>query len=208
VKNKVILITFLLLSLHSEIFAQRKYYDLNFERCSTTDKNLIQWKYQTIGTEFFIDSATYFNGKSSMYTNLRHVDISNGVPFYFIMPKLYYPGLRNIEISVRILFRNEKPNAGLWCTVKKDNELLGSASTLKGNLTSTIIPYTATIGTSVPVIPYTWTPFDFAINFSKDPTLVIIGFIVMSDRAWFDDIEIKLNGNPLTNLAFILSNSN
>lgn len=207
-KSSIILMSFLCLFVHSAIFAQKKYYNLDFERCDTAAKKIIQWKYQTIGTEFLIDSATHCNGSNSMYANLRHVDLSNGVPFYFVLPKIFYPGLRTIEISVKILFRDQKPNAGLWCTVKKDSELLGSASTYKGNVALTIVPYTATAGTSVPVIPYSWTPYNFTINFGKDPNLVIIGLIVIKDRAWFDNIEIKLNGKLLNNLVFTISGDN
>jgi hypothetical protein len=200
--------SFLLLCFHSVILAQKKFYDLDFESCDTTAKKIFQWRYQTIGTEFYIDSATHCSGKCSMYANLRHVDLSNGVPFYFVLPKIFYQDLRTIEVSVKILFRDKKPNAGLWCTVKNDNELLGSASTLKGNITLSVVPYTATAGASIPVIPDAWTPYNITINFGKDPTLVIIGLIVMKDFAWFDNIEIKLNGKPLTNLAFLLQNTN
>jgi hypothetical protein len=140
-----------------------------------------------------------------MFANLRHIDLNSGVPFYFKLPKVFFPGLRSISISVKIMFRNEKPDAGLWCLVKKDNELLGSASTYKGITPLSVVPFTATAGNIVPVIPFSWTPYNFTISFDKDPNEVIIGLIVLKDRAWFDNIEIKINGKLLNNLAFAVS---
>jgi len=207
-KQLIILTGFILLLIPSTVNAQKKYFDLNFEKTNSDSKNILFWKYQSIGTEFFVDSTSSSNGKNSLYVNLKHTDLSGGVPFYFILPKVYYQGLRTIDISVKIMFRNEKPNAGLWCSIKKDSELLGCASTYKGNVPITVVPIIATAGNPVPVIPYTWTSYNFEIKCNKDPNEVIIGLILVKDRAWFDDVEIKINGKPINNLAFEISADN
>ena len=202
--KKIILLIALFISLLPlTIQAQKKYFNLDFEKTDSIGKKIFQWKNETFGTEFYVDSATKAQGKSSMFANLQHVvGVKNGVPFYFVLPTAYYTGLRSISISLKIMFRNEKPNAGLWCTVKKDNELLATACTYKGNVSMNVIPFSATAGTMVPVIPYTWTPYNFTIKFDKDPNFVIIGLILLNDRAWFDNIEIKLNGKPVNDLVF------
>jgi hypothetical protein len=207
-KKKIILIGLFMFFISSTILGQKKYYDLDIEKADTIGKKIIQWKYQSLGTEFYVDSTTKFAGKNSIFVNLKQTDISGGVPFYFIFPKIFYPALRSINISVDIMFRNDKPNAGLWCLVKKDNELLGSSSTLKGNIPITVVPYTATAGNNVPVIPYSWTPYSFTIKFDKDPNQVIIGLILLKDRAWFDNLEININGKRLNKLVFAFSANN
>jgi hypothetical protein len=208
--KKIILIAVVFISMMPMVIqAQKKYYNLDFEKTDSIGKKVFQWKNETFGTEFYVDSTTKAQGKNSMFANLQHVvDVKNGVPFYFVLQKANYAGLRAISISVKIMFRNEKPNAGLWCTVKKDNELLGSKCTYKGNVSMNVIPFSATAGTSVPVIPYTWIPYNFTIKFDNDPTNVIIGLILLNDRAWFDNIEIKLNGKPLENMVFGVTPSN
>ena len=97
---------------------------------------------------------------------------------------------------------DQKPNAGLWCSVFNNKDYLGGASTINGNVKSPIFPNARFDGKNYPVMPFSWIPYHFEINIDKDPTKVMIGMYVSQNRAWFDDIKININGKPLTDLAF------
>jgi hypothetical protein len=201
-KKQILLMGLFISLLPLTVLGQKKYYNMDFEKTDSIGKKVVQWQYQSQGTEFYVDSTTSATGKHSMFINLRQVEVTGGLSFYFVLPKVYYAGLRTMNISVKVMTRNEKPCAGLWCSVKKDKVLLAKASTYKGGIPFPINIFPVSGGTNVPVIPYSWTPYNFEIKVDKDPTEVIIGLAVLRDRAWFDDIIININGKPVNDLVF------
>lgn len=200
----LLLLAFIAFVLPLSVAAQLTYYNLDFEKTDKTNKTLIRWQYQTIGTDLNVDSSIAASGKACMFANLRNNDNSGGQSFYFVLPESFYTGLRNIEVTIRMMTRSESPNSGLWCKIKKGDKLLGSASTYKGNIPFPIIPFNAAFtGTTTPCIPYSWATYTFNISIDQDPDEVMIGVALLTDRVWFDKLEISINGKLIDRLAFL-----
>lgn len=200
----LLLIVIITVVLPLSVAAQLTYYNLDFEKTDKTNKTLIHWQYQTIGTDFNVDSSTAASGKACMFANLRNNDNSGGLSFYFVLPESFYAGLRSIDLSIRMMTRSETPNSGLWCKIKKGNKLLGSASTYKGFIPFPIIPFNAAFtGSTTPCIPFTWATYTFNISIDQDPDEVMIGVALLTDRVWFDKLEISINGKLIDRLAFL-----
>jgi hypothetical protein len=205
-KKMIILLGVLISLLPTTIVAQKKYFNLDFEKADTSGKKICTWEDQNRGTLFNIDSTKSDTGKSCLLMMIKHV--TGYATYNMLLPKTYYSGMRTINISVKIQMRNTTPNAGLWCKIKNDNDLLGYASTIKGSIPSPIIPYNGSNTTNVPVIPYTWTSYNFEIKIDKDPTEVMIGLFLANDRAWYDNIKININGKPVKDMVFEMAVDN
>ncbi|MEI6695574.1 MAG: hypothetical protein WCO13_05870 [Bacteroidota bacterium] len=199
-KTLMISLGFIILFLPTMMVAQQEYLDLNFEKVDTTGKTIFQWKDVSDGAMLMIDTTLTFSGKNALYVRLKHP--KDGASYYMQLPTFYYQGMRTIDIYVSVKMPNAMPNAGIWCSVKKDREYLGGASSYKANPSSPIFPNARFQGKDLPQMPYTWIPCHFEIKIDKDPTEVLIGISVSKDRAWFDDIKIKINGKPINDMVF------
>ncbi len=185
--------------------AQKDYLDFNFEQCDPKGKSIVIW--ENAGDEAFlsIDTTNSSSLKNSLFVRVnRSID---GASYYMVLPSVYYQGLRTIEIISNIKMPFEKPNAGLWCSIHNSKEYMGGGSTYVGNMKFPTLPNVRSAGKYIPVMPFSWTPFRFEVKIDKDPTEVMIGIYVSKDRAWFDDIKIKINGKLINDLLFqILQN--
>ncbi|NVN95381.1 MAG: hypothetical protein HXX18_08885 [Bacteroidetes bacterium] len=185
------------------IFAQNEYLDFNFEQSESKGKSIGHWENKGDVAILSIDTTNSSSGKNCLFVRInRSID---GASYYMVLPKVYYQGLRTIEISVNVKMPYEKPNAGLWCSIHNNKEYVGGGSTYNGNMKFPILPDVRLVGKYIPVMPFSWTPYRFEVKTDKDPTEVMIGIYVSKDRAWFDDIKININGKPINDLVFNIS---
>ena len=199
-KNLIFFLGFFISFLPTMIFAQKEYLDLNFEKTDQKGKSIVRWENAGDEAIVSIDTTNSSLAKNCLFVRVNHS--IDGASYYMILPKVYYQGLRSVEISVNVKMPFEKPNAGLWCSIHNNKEYLGGGSTYKGNMKFPVLPDVRSAGRYIPVMPFLWTPYRFDFKIDKDPTEVMIGIYVSKDRAWFDDIRIIINGKPINDLVF------
>lgn len=184
-------------------YSQTQYMNTDFEKTDTLGKLILKWEAVNRDVEYKLDSVNKVSGNLCLYMKrnpFREDEIAED--FTFMLPKSFYKGMRTLEISVKIREGgNSYPLSGLWCKVKKKKILTGWASTYKG-----LKPFPLTLdegSTNAPIIPWSWNTYSFTITIEEDPDEVQIGGFCFDD-AWFDDIQININGNLVNNLVFPL----
>ncbi|MCX6229926.1 MAG: hypothetical protein NTZ33_00140 [Bacteroidetes bacterium] len=187
------------------IIAPNEYLDLNFETINPDGKQIVSWEYKGDQSIINIDTSNSLSGKNSLFVRINHPN--EGAKYYILLPKVYYKGLRSVEISVNIKMPFEKPNACFWSSADIDNKYFCSASTNKSRLSPTLSMFYTTSTRYIPVMPFSWTSYSYELKIDKDPSAIYIGLFVTKDRAWFDDIKLKINGKPIHDLAFQISHN-
>ncbi len=202
-KNKILPIGLYLCVIPLLISGQTKFYNLQFEETDTVGKTIFQWIENNRSVDFVIDPANQSSGRNSLFINVRRPEVNEqGARYEFLIPEHLYHDMRSVEISVDIMTRGSSI-ACLWFLAKKDKAVLGCESTYygKGPNVPAFDCFTK-IRTNFPMRPYTWEKYNFTVSFEEDPTVVKIGFYINKDRAWFDHIIIKINGQIYDKLVF------
>lgn len=185
--------------------SQTFFVNTGFEKTDTIGKSILNWETITRETEYMLDSANKVSGNYSLY--MLHPfsnDNNSGQNFSMQLPKLYYAGMRSVQISLKIREKGANyPSAGLWCKIKKSKKLIGWASTHKGQIAFPMDITEGTMRQNIPIIPWSWNTYSFNISIDEDPDEVVIGGFSLGS-AWFDDIEISINGKPITDFIIQL----
>jgi hypothetical protein len=192
------------LTKQQDLAGQNLYVNTDFEKTDTSGKSIIFWQTINKDTEFMLDSTNKSSGNYSLFFKHKHELDSSGQTFSMKLPKSLNKDLRTINISIKIRESSDKyPQAGLWCKIKKSKKLLGFASTYKGQLAFPMDITESIISDNTPIMLWAWTSYSIDITVKEDPDEIVIGGFAIGS-AWFDDIQISINGNLINNLVIPL----
>lgn len=204
-KNYVILSALFTLVFFEIGYSQNVYVNTNFEKTDSAGKAIVIWKDLTRETTYILDSTNKASGNYSLYFQQKQTPDSSGQTFLMYLPKSYYSGMRIIHVSLQIRENvNTYPVSGFWCKVKKNKKLIGWASTYKGQIAFPMDINENNKSENIPIIRGAWTTYNFTINIKEDPDEVIFGGFSIW-RAWFDDIQITINGKKVDDLIIPLN---